>query len=133
MTEKKRVNPIEVEHKYDFYNITDKEGKKYTLYAEDYDIMVKILMETDETDPEQANDGYIKPQALAEKVCELYPSLRTKMLRPTGKYYKKYHLALKVLDYYRYIDYYKDGTIKKHDKFRKITPTTHQYGLSKWV
>jgi len=133
MKEKKRVNPVEVEHKYDFYNVKTKYGVKHTVYAEDYDMMVRLLMEVDDTDPHQASNGCIFPQTLADKVCEIYPSLKTKLLRPTGKYYKKYHLALKILDYYRYIDYYKDGSIKKHDKFRKITPRTHHYGLDKWI
>lgn len=132
MKEKKRVDPVDVEHKYDFYIITDKEGKKYTLYAEDHDIMIRLLMEIDETDPEQSDNGYIKSTALADKLCELYPELKTKMLRPTGKFYDKYYLPLKILDYYRYIDYYKDGTLKKHEKFRKMTPQSNKYGLDKW-
>jgi hypothetical protein len=132
MKEKKRVNPVKVKRKYDFYTITDDKGKRYTLYDEDHDIMVRLLMETDETDPEQAEKGYIKPSALSTKLCELYPSLKTKMLRPTGKFYDKYYLPLKILDHYRYIDYFKDGTIKKHNKFRKMTPSTNKYGLDKW-
>lgn len=125
---KKRVNPVDVERKYDFYIVKNKNGDKHTVYADNYDMIVKILMEINET---KFKDEYIAPQAMAEKVCELWPNLKTKLLRPTGKYYTKYHLVLKILDFYRYIDYYKDGTVLKHQKFKRMTPKKR--GLNKWI
>jgi len=125
---KKRVNPVEVIRKYDFYIVSSKNGNKHTVYTDDYDMIVKILMEINET---KFKNGYISPHSMADKVCELYPNLKTKLLRPTGKYYTKYHLILKILDFYRYIDYYKDGTVLKHQKFKRMTPTKR--GIEKWI
>ena len=127
MKQKTRVNSIEVERKYDFFTVTEKNGIEHTVYSDDYDKIVKILMEIDET---EFKDCFITAQAIADKLCEMHPGLKTKMLRPTGKYYSLYHLVLKILDYYRYIDYYKDGTILKHQKFIDITPEPR--GLDKW-
>jgi len=125
---KKRVDSVEVERKYDFYIVKNKNGNEYKIYSDDYDMIVKILMEINENN---FKNCYISPEAMANKLCELYPKLKTKLLRPTGKYYSKYHMVLKILDFYRYIDYYKDGTIIKHKKFKRMTPMKR--GLSKWI
>jgi len=125
---KKRVDSVEVERKYDFYIVKNKNGDAHTVYADDYDMIIKILMEINET---KFKTGYISPEAMADKLCELHPNLKSKLLRPTGEYYSKYHLVLKILDFYRYIDYYKDGTVLKHEKFKRMTPKKR--GLSKWI
>ena len=128
---KKRVNPVEVERKYDCYIVKDSgNGEEHIVYSDDYDMVIKILMEVDETSSE-FKDGNITPEALADKVCHIYPHMKTNMLRPTGQYYKKYHLVLKVLDYYRYIDYHKDGTVFKHEKFKRMTP--QKRGIARWI
>jgi len=125
---KKRVNQIDVERRYDYFIVREKDGAKHTIYADDYDKIVKILMEIDEM---AFKDNMVTPESMATKLCEMHPELKTKMLRPTGRYYNLYHLVLKILDYYRYIDYHKDGTIKKHKKFVDITPIKR--GLDRWM
>ena len=128
MKSKKRVDNIEVERKYDFFIVVEPNGAKHTVYADDYDKVVKMLMQIDET---VFKDCYIDAETMAKKMCEMHPELETKMLRPTGKYYSLYHLALKIMDYYRYIDYYKDGSVRKNKKFVEITPVVR--GVDRWV
>ena len=124
----KRVNDVEVERKYDFFIVTEKSGAKHTVYSDDYDKVVKYLMEIDEM---EFKDCYIPAETMADKLCEARPELRVSLLRPTSKYYTLYHLVLKILDYYRYIDYYKDGTVLKHKKFKDITPIKR--GIEGWI
>lgn len=128
MKEKKRIDPIDVEKKYDFFIVIENGSKPHNVYMHDYDTMVELVKEIDET---KYPNGIIPPYVLADKICKRYPGLNTKMFRPTGPYYVLYYLVLKILDHYRYIDYYKDGTIKKHEKLIEITPIKR--GLTKWV
>lgn len=125
---KTRVDSVDVERKYDFFVITEKNGNKHIVYSDDYDKVVKYLMEIDEM---KFKGCFIQPEVMAEKLCDEHPELKTKLLRPTGKYYTLYHLALKILDYYRYVDYYKDGTVLKYKKFKDITPTKR--GIDYWL
>jgi len=125
---KTRVEPVSVERKYDYFTIVEKNGNKHVVYSDDYDKIVKYLMEIDET---KFKDCYITPDVIAKKLCKKHPELKTNMFRPTGKYYTLYHLVLKILDYYRYIDYYKDGTILKNKKFIDITPI--ERGIERWI
>jgi len=131
MKTKKRVNPVFVIKKYDCFTVKDEDGTEHKVYLDDYDKMKKILMEIDET---LFKDGMIPAEVMANKLCVMHPELNTKMLRPTGHYYVLYHLVLKILDNERYIDYYKDGTILKHQKFIDMTPVTpRKRGLDKWI
>jgi hypothetical protein len=131
MKKKKRVNPVFVIKKYDCYIVKEEEGAEHKVYQDDYEKILKILMEIDET---RFKDGMVTAESIANKLCELHPELKTKMLRPTGRYYVLYHLVLKILDNGRYIDYYKDGTILKHAKLIAITPITpKKRGLDKWL
>ena len=125
---KKRVDTVHVERKYDFFIVTDKNESNHTVYADNYDKILKYLMEIDEM---EFKDCFIPPEVIAKKLCEEHPELETKMFRPTGKYYNLYHFVLKILDFYRYIDYYKDGTVLKHDKLKDITPVKR--GVDKWI
>jgi hypothetical protein len=131
MKTKKRVNPVFVIKKYDCYIVKEEDGVEHKIYQDDYEKILKILMEIDET---IYKDGMIPAQIMASKLCEMHPELKTKMLRPTGMYYVLYHLVLKILDNLRYIDYHKDGTIIKHARLIEITPITPvKRGLDKWM
>jgi len=131
MKKKKRVNPVFVIKKFDYFIVKEKDGVQHTVYQEDYEKILKILMEIDET---KFKDGMVTAESIASKLCELHPELKTKMLRPTGSYYVLYHLVLKILDNGGYIDYYKDGTILKHDKLLSMTPVTPmKRGLDRWM
>jgi len=125
---RKRVNPVDVGLGADFYIVAEKDGKKHFVYFDDFNEINRILMEIDET---QYKDELIEPSDITHELCKKNPDLKTDMLRPTSQYMKKYHYALKVLDYYRYIDYYKDGKIRKTDKFKDMSPIKH--GLDSWL
>ena len=85
-------------------------------------------MEIDET---AYKDELIEPTDITHELCKQHPNLKTDMLRPTSEYMKKYYYALKVLDHYRYIDYYKTGKIRKNEKFKKVSPKKR--GLDMWI
>ena len=125
---KVRVDSVDVTEHSDFYVIVDKEGKKHTVYFDDHEKIINILMGINEM---KYKDCYISAEDIAKELCKTKPELKTNLLRPTGGYYKYYHLSLKVLDHYRFIDYYKDGTILKNKKLTDISPIKR--GIQRWL
>ena len=129
MKVKQRVTPVAVKKGPDFFTIIENTGSKHKIYFDDYNKITLILMKIDET---YYKDYIIPAKVISERLCDVYhPEMKTKMLRPTGGYYKFYHSILRILDHYRYINYYKDGTILKNKMFVDITPIKR--GISKWL
>lgn len=124
--QKKRVNPIEVEKSYHFI-VTENESK-HEVSLIDYDKLVTILQSINEM---EFKNLIIPANAIAKQLCKTDQKLNVKMLRPTGRYYQKYHLVLKILDHEGYIEYYKDGSVKKLHKLKDITPTKR--GMDEWL
>lgn len=118
---KQRVDQIVVEKKYDFYTIVEKDGKRIKVYNRFVDALEEILKGIDET---RYKNGIISTSVLNKNVGIKYPELKTDMLRKTDGYYEKYANPMRVLDYYRFVDYYKDGTVTKNqplkDKEKKL-------------
>ena len=127
VTRKERVNPIDVERRHD-YIIVKNDDKNQTVYLEPVDEMIEILKRIDET---KFKNHMITPDCISKRLCEKHPELKTELLRPTGEYYARYHLVLKILDNERYIDYYKDGTIRKNKNLLDITPIKR--GVDRWL
>lgn len=129
---KKRVNPLEkVEKEYDYYIVKEKTGKTHFIYFDDCEKIVKILASIDSED---FNSGYIDASLIGSMLCNQYhPEMATKMFRPTGNYTKFYHMVLKIFDYYRYIDYCKDGSVLKNPSFSKLKSETKTVKLDNWT
>lgn len=123
-TKKKQVNTIEIDRPLHF-TITENK-RKFRVEESDYNTLLEIIQGIDES---KYPDG-IPGKIIAEKLCDQYPDLYAKMFRPTGKYYKRYMLVLKVLARQELIEYYKDGSIRKLPKLKKEKPK--KKGLDKW-
>lgn len=115
----KRVDTCEVERKHDHWTIIDKNGKETPVYDDDYNVMVDILKNINET---LYKECLIPATVIGERLCDAFhPEMKTKMFRPTGAYAKFYYNVLKILDHNGYIEYYKTGDILKLQKFKDIT------------
>ena len=115
---KKRVNNIDVVKKHDFFEVTEKNGKKSIVYIEDYLCMIQCLKQIDE---KRYKNICIPASAIAKKLYKKNHDIKRVLFRPTGEYRRLYYMTLKLLDHYRYIDYYKKwGLILKREKFKNI-------------
>lgn len=114
---KKRVKPVEITKEHDFYIVRLKDGKRFYIYHDDVRKIIDILSKIDE---KAYPDKFIPAKVMGDSLVKKRPELDSGMFRVTGGYTKFYNMSLKVLDHYRYIDYYRDGSVFKYKAFKKL-------------
>jgi len=110
----------------DFYKIRWKDKQKArgkikggttTIYFDTHNDLIKILVKLGKQNPGEL----IPAQSVADELTILHPKLlKTKMLRPTGKYSELYYSSLHLEHFYKRIIYFYNGEIFLDEGFYKM-------------